>query len=322
MINSELIDALFTYNNKGSLTIDRGLVIANNVKVKTIGTANSVNSNYTPVTFVSANKNEYTINLKTNSADYDVTTTTNVLVSTHDSKNLSVHVLSAGNYTLSAATEVGNLRNEGTVATGTNNLTVDEFVNNGELQVKASVIGEIENNGKITVASDADNAGFTVSAGAGVIMINSGLSDVEAVLEAISVNPEQTVVYETSATVDADAIKTADAYAKINAISGNAVTLNQGALDQLKDIKTIITSGDITSQVNGTLDLTDLTLQVTTSANWSGNGNTVVNNATVVLDNSVTLTLNNIRVNGTVIAGNGAKISANGEDGFWNGKKN
>ena len=322
LINSELIDALFTYNNKGSLTIDRGLVIANNVKVKTIGTANSVNSNYTPVTFVSANKNEYTINLKTNSADYDVTTTTNVLVSMHDSKNLSVHVLSAGNYTLSAATEVGNLRNEGTVATGTNNLTVDEFVNNGELQVKASVIGEIENNGKITVANDASNAGFTVSAGAGVIMINSGLSDVEQVLEAISVNPEQTVVYETSATVDADAIKKADAFAKINAISGNAVTLNQGALDQLKDIKTIMTSGGIISQVNGTLDLTDLTLQVTATAAWNGSGNTVVNNATIVLNSSVTLTLNNIRVNGTVIAGNGAKISADGEDGFWNGKKN
>ena len=83
-----------------------------------------------------------------------------------------------------------------------------------------------------------------------------------------------------------------------------------------------MTSGGIISQVNGTLDLTDLTLQVTATAAWNGSGNTVVNNATIVLNSSVTLTLNNIRVNGTVIAGNGAKISADGEDGFWNGKKN
>lgn len=313
-IDSELIEALYTYNNKGSLQIDRGLVIDNDVKVKTIG---SQSGDHTPVTFVSANGTEYEIKLKTNSGDYS--TTSSVLQSTHSGNTLSVHVTTGATYTVSTATTVGNLRNDGTVViNASQTLTPTSFINNGTLTVNGTVKNTVTNNGTINIENAA--ASVTVNAGTGVI-------EVEEANKAANVTVlggTQTGIYTVS-TFSETTVKAGDAIAWINAIkvSGNAA-FDATVIAAMKDIKTVYATS--ASFVAGTYNMLGKTLALTGSSKsitGAGRTTTTVQNITILNTEAGNVTLTDIAATGIYAnaAGVNAKIIADGTSATWNGGK-
>lgn len=318
LINSELIDALFTYNNKGSLTIDRGLVIANDVKA----TMNSTSGNYAAIKFKSANGNEYVINLKTTSGGYDVTS--NVLTSTHNSATLSIHVTTGATYAVNVATTLGNLRNDGTLTIAANQtLTPTAMVNNGVITLNGQIATAIENNGIVNV--EAGTASVAINAGVGQI-------EVDAANKAASVavlGGTQTGIYTLA---DADAftaanIKAADAIAWVNAIkidNDGAAAFTADKLKEVKDINAVYAGS--ASFVAGTYDMSKVALVLSgSSKNIGGQG---VGTTTVTGINILNTTAGNVQLNGisatgtfTNAVGVSGKILADGTNAKWNGGK-
>lgn len=318
LINSELIDALFTYNNKGSLTIDRGLVIANDVKA----TMNSTSGNYAAIKFKSANGNEYVINLKTTSGGYDVAS--NVLTSTYNSATLSIHVTEGASYTVSSATTLGNLRNDGMLTIAANQtLTPTAMVNNGVITLNGQIATAIENNGIVNV--EAATASVAINAGVGQI-------EVDAANKAASVavlGGTQTGIYTLA---DANAftaanIKAADAIAWVNAIkidNDGAAAFTADKLKEVKDINAVYAGS--ASFVAGTYDMSKVALVLSgSSKNIGGQG---VGTTTVTGINILNTTVDNVQLNGisatgtfTNAAGVSGKILADGTNAKWNGGK-
>lgn len=314
-INSELIEALYTYNNKGSIKINTGLVIANDVKVTDIG---SQSGDYTPVTFASANGTVYKIDLKTNVGGYN-TTTLGVLQSTKSSNTLSVHVTASSTYTVSAETTVGNLRNDGTVTVeASQTLTPSSFVNNGTLDVSGTVKNTVTNNGTISIAAAA--ASVTVNAGTGVIEMAAAYAAANVTV----LGGTQTGIYSVDDFNETN-VKAADAIAWINAIKvTNTAQFNATVISAMKDIKTVYAPS--ASFVAGTYDMSGKTLALTGSSktiSGAGRTTTTVQNITILNTATVDVTLTDIAATGiyTNATGVTAKILANGTTATWNGGK-
>lgn len=317
-INSELIEALFTYNNKGTLKIDKALILDNDVKVKTIGTASG---DYTPVTFVTDNKNEYTIQLKTATGGSYDNSVTGVLKSVVATKTLSIHVSATGTLTVGADLTAGNIRNDGTVTVSeTISLTPTSFVNYGELNVAGTVANTVTNNGAINITEAA--ASVTVNAGKGSI----SLPKANAAASVTVSGGTQEGIYVLVAANDFTkaVIEAADKIAWINAVELNgSAAYSADILAAMKDIKTVYATGAsfpaaTVNMINKTLVLTG-----TVAKTISGNGlaTSIVQNITILNAGSSDVTLSNIAVSGIYanedkVTG---KILADGTTATWNG---
>lgn len=309
-INSELIDALFTYNNKGSLQITTALVVDNDLKVKEIGTTAN---GYTPVTFISQAGNEYEIQL---GSGYN--TANNILRSgVTAAKTTSIHVLSGATLSEPTNLTVGNIRNDGIVTVGTSlSLTPTTFVNNGTLNVVGTVSNTVTNNGVINIQSTT--ASVTVNGGTGTVILPEAYKTAT-----VSVNGgTQTGIYEVS-TFSAATVKAGDAISWINAIRYNGtVTLNAAVLAEMKDITTVYATGAAFAAGNYDMNAKKLALEGGSAKTISGAGvaTTVVTNVIIHNMDGGTVSLSNIAVSGIYQRATGAgKILADGENATWNG---
>ena len=157
VINSELIDALSLYNNKGTLTLVSALPIADDVTVA-VASGNKV-------TFTSANDKSYEITL---GAGYTVSENSVV------SAGKSIIVLKE--WTSGAETTTGNIIvYKNAVAEVAHTITANSFVNNGTLVAKANAlfVNGVTNNGTINLESSSVKY-LKVTAGNGTINLSKG----------------------------------------------------------------------------------------------------------------------------------------------------
>lgn len=331
-INGAMIDALFTYNNKGSLTINTALPIAKDVKIVNVDNANGV------VTFKSANNNEYEINLGTGY----VIGTTSVAVAAGETKTViindacttftnsgtieTLYVVAGKSLTTSAAVTVkGDVINDGTINVASSfGLTPASLVNRNELEVNAAVGNIIENNGTIEVKS---GAGITVNAGTGKIKIAESLVNANGTLNDVTVvvtgGTQEGIC---TGTLNKASVEKAEKVAWIKSMeqASSAVDFNAEVIGLMKNIKKIYAVG--ATFTAGTFDMSGKTLVMTgnSAKTISGAGiqGTTVNNVTILNAGNSDVTLDQIAANGdyTNAAGVSAKIKTNGTSATWNGK--
>lgn len=137
-INSALIDALSLYNNKGSLSLESALPIADDVTVSVAGTT---------VTFTSVNGKTYEITLA--DANYNIST------AYVESEGKSIHVLTS--WTAAADAVTGNVivyKNATATVSADVQFDATSFVNNGTLNAYGVFINEVTNNGTINVGKE------------------------------------------------------------------------------------------------------------------------------------------------------------------------
>lgn len=309
-INSDLIEALSKYNNKGSITINTALVIANDVKA-TIGAASA---GYTPVTFKSKNDVVYVVKLKTTGGGYTVAG--GVLTS---GNNKSVHVTS-GAFNITTNFTVGNLRNDGTINVTTGSLIPTSFVNNNVLNVTTQVNNTITNNGVINIL--AKTASATVNAGTGMITVayNNRTANVNVIggtQEGVCIG-----TFDAASVKEAEKIAWINAYRADNSGSIAVAAFNQAVLDEMKDIKTVYATG--ATFPAGVFDMDAKTLKLTgTLAGITGAGIATTTVSNIVIWNYTTsnVQLSEIAASGIYsgkVTGAG-KILANGTSATWNG---
>ena len=334
VINSELIEALSNYNNRGTLMIATAVPVAKDVTITNV----TDNTDSYIVTFESSTGVTYPIELETSSGGYVVTTGAAVSVAEDIEKTVIVNgdvtsVTNNGTIHTLYVTETGALHITSTVA-------VDAIVNDGLVEVEAGltaneidnrgtwdvygaeVVGGIENDGTVRVR----NAGaiLNVIAGNGYVKLPE---DYAAAV--VTANEEQIVIYQITGDFSKAKI---DAAAKlalgVDEVVGANLTIvaeegeNNITLDDLKKFTGIRVSGNITSNINGTMDFSGLTLRIYgVDSSWTGlSANyTIVNNVDIDVIEGCKLTLRNINANGTVTKGEGAKLVANGTTSFWNG---
>lgn len=304
-INSELIDALFTYNNKGSISITSALPIADDV---TVAIKDDV------VTFTSANKNAYVITLDAN----NYTINDGVLKSViKTNEYASIYVTKAGTWSANDGAIVGNINNYGTVKVPANvTLEAESFTNNSEaiIEVSGNIVNAVTNNGTIKVA--ATTAILTVDGGTGSIeMAGDKASDNVYVKSGT-----QAGIYATTLTVDN--IKKAEAYTWVNELDVTSekepVTFTADILKEIKDITTVHVKNVVFGI--GTFDMGGLTLNNKTAADITITGETktqtTVNNVVIKNASEKTVTLKNISANGTY-SGTAKKLAT--VNATWNG---
>ena len=309
-INSELIDALFTYNNKGSISITSALPIADDVTVAIEKDAMEKDV----VTFTSANKNAYVITLDAN----NYTINDGVLKSVIKTNEFaSIYVTKAGTWSANDGAIVGNINNYGTVKVPANvTLEAESFTNNSKaiIEVSGNIVNAVTNNGTIKVA--ATTAILTVDGGTGSIeMAGDKASDNVYVKSGT-----QAGIYATTLTVDN--IKKAEAYTWVNELDVTSekepVTFTADILKEIKDITTVHVKNVVFGI--GTFDMGGLTLNNKTAADITITGETktqtTVNNVVIKNASEKTVTLKNISANGTY-SGTAKKLAT--VNATWNG---
>lgn len=324
-INSTLIDALFSYNNKGKLKINTALPIAKDVKITNIAAKD--------VTFKSAAGKEFVISLGT---DYEVATTS-ANVTTGTTKTViingacttftnagtikTLYVVAGNSLTINAEAAVqGNVINDGTV-TVSNDFTPGSLVNsNGAtLEVKAKIVNTVENNGTMTIVGN--DAEVVVNAGTGTIKM---ASTVTAGSKVFVTGGVQEGIYGLAA-LDKTNIEAGEKLAWVNAVETTAAEFSAEVLAAMVDIKKVYATG-ATFGV-GEFDMVGKTLVLigTAAKTISGNGltTTTVKNFTIVNAGNSNVTLSTINASGTFTnaADVTGKILADGTDAKWNGNK-
>lgn len=304
-INSELIDALFTYNNKGTITINSALPIADDVTVELDGTY--------AVKFTSANENTYVITLGTNYSTAD-----GILKSVIKSNEFaSVYVTKDGAWAPANGTIVGNINNYGTVTVAADvTLEAESFANNSKatIEVSGNIVNAVTNNGKITIG--ASTAVLSVNAGTGSIeMAEANASDNIYVTAA-----EHTGIFVATELTKAK-VKAAEAYSWVNELDVTAVSeveFTEEVLAEIKDI-TAVHVNNVKFDM-GTFDMGGLTLCMDASAAMTITGKTktqtTVNNVVINNETKNVVTLINIAANGTY-TGTAKKLATNAAT--WNG---
>ena len=304
-INSELIDALFTYNNKGTITINSALPIADDVTVELDGTY--------AVKFTSANENTYVITLGTNYSTAD-----GILKSVIKSNEFaSVYVTKDGAWAPANGTIVGNINNYGTVTVAADvTLEAESFANNSKatIEVSGNIVNAVTNNGKITIG--ASTAVLSVNAGTGSIeMAEDNASDNIYVTAA-----EHTGIFVATELTKAK-VKAAEAYSWVNELDVTAVSeveFTEEVLAEIKDI-TAVHVNNVKFDM-GTFDMGGLTLCMDASAAMTITGKTktqtTVNNVVINNETKNVVTLINIAANGTY-TGTAKKLATNAAT--WNG---
>ena len=304
-INSELIDALFTYNNKGTITINSALPIADDVTVELDGTY--------AVKFTSANENTYVITLGTNYSTAD-----GILKSVIKSNEFaSVYVTKDGAWTPEDGTIVGNINNYGPVTVAADvTLEAESFANNSKatIEVSGNIVNAVTNNGKITIG--ASTAVLSVNAGTGSIeMAEANASDNIYVTAA-----EHTGIFVATELTKAK-VKAAEAYSWVNELDVTAVSeveFTEEVLAEIKDI-TAVHVNNVKFDM-GTFDMGGLTLCMDASAAMTITGKTktqtTVNNVVINNETKNVVTLINIAANGTY-TGTAKKLATNAAT--WNG---
>lgn len=323
VINTELIDALSIYNNKGTLTINTALPIATDVTIAEISS--------TKVTFSSANGKSYTITL---GANYIINDGTGITVNMDETKTVivnntensltnngtikSLYVMSDKELTTSADVEnIDNIINYGTL-TVNHAIECTSILNKRLMNVSALVSSNITNNGTINIKNSG--AGVQVSAGEGSIVVPAAYDGAS-----ILVTGTQTMVYDLGSDDLSDAAITGAETSghSFNVVkTSGKVTLTNEVVNAFESIDTIEASGNIIeSKENATIDLTGLTIILSGSPTWTGNSSsaTTVENAKIEVAANQTLTLTSIAVKGVATLGANAKIVADGTFSTWNG---
>ena len=305
VINSELIEALSTYNHKGSMSITSVFPIADDVTVAY--KKNSV------VTFTSNNGVSYDITLGN---DYKVTE--NAIV------GKSVHVIKSWNADNTIYENV--IVYEGAVATiGNIQFEAASFVNNGTLNVNNSnVINAVTNNGIIYVIAPEN---LIVNAGNGEIIASAASHTTETALAKLNnvyvTGGTQVGTYDaTSASNVTNAVADAEVFSWISDFKYNgSLAFSQEILDEVEDITTFHITG--ASFPGKTLDMAGLTLcmEGTSSMTISGvhKSQSIVNNVNIYNATGEQINLVTIAANGTYNkVENGGEIYANGTTATWN----
>lgn len=333
VINSALINALATdnQNDGGAFTIQTVVPISNDVKVKAVSG--------TKVTFVSNTNKEYDITLKdavtdNNSAEnkYAIIDGTDVPSAYNENtvaivtgtqsisaaKLKSLHVIeTSGIATLSSALVAGNIRVDGTLTTGSNDVTADEIYNSGTINVSKTITGTVSNNGVID--AKAAVASVTVTDGMGKVLINESVATNGV---KIGSSATQEVVYVCTSALATTQIEAAAALSAVNAIQAKGTTtLVADDIAKLANIKKIIIDSAINTQATATFNMTGITVELTKTATWTGTNvaQTIVQGVHINLG-SYQLNLNNIAVNGTSEnTADTSKIVADGISATWNG---
>lgn len=292
-INSELIDALFTYNNKGTILIKRGLPISADVKV-TLG--NEVN-NVLDVTFESANGNKYVVKLSTADGyekDGDILKSKDA-----DGKTISVCVPAEKTWTVSAAVEAGNICNYGTIEAG-EAITADALVNNGTITIEATA------------------ANIAVTGGTGVI----SMDEANAAATVVVTGGTQEGIYVLSASAfDKTAVAAAEAIEWVNSIQKDAeVAFSAEVVEAMENIKTVhATSATFAA---GEFDMTGKTVALTGASmviKGAGKNLTTVENLTIVNGDATNgVELQTITATGTYTTAGTGKITT-AATATWNG---
>lgn len=332
VINSALINALATDNQNegGAFTIETVVPISNDVKVEAV--------DGTKVTFVSNTNKKYDITLKGAVTDNGSAETKYAIIDNTDvpsdfnentvaivtgtqsigaTKLKSLHVSASGNATLTAALVAGNIRVDGTLTTGSNDVTADEIYNSGTINVSKAITGTVSNNGVID--AKAAVASVTVTDGMGKVLINESVATNGV---KIGSSATQEVVYVCTSALATTQIEAAAALSAVNAIQAKgATTLVADDIAKLANIKKIIIDSAINTLATATFNMTGITVELTKAATWTGTNvaQTIVQGVHINLG-SYQLNLNNIAVNGTSEnTADTGKIVADGISATWNG---
>lgn len=302
-INSELINALADYTYRGSISIDKSLVIANDVKVSNV-TGNKVE-------FTSNTGLKYAITL---GEGYSVND--GIVIST----GKSVHVKSGSTWNVPATTTIGNIRNDGTMNVGTR-LTATTLVNNNILNLNASanIINAFTNNAIVWVNNQ--NAIATIGAGIGNIHINSSVQTASNLtIKYVIVTGGNQIGHFHAAVADVASVENAEKISWVKEFHTTA-SVNFATTDLLSkvvDINTIHLAGASFNDVK-TFDMKNVTL------NFGSNNVTITGTSvsqTIVenlkIKNTGRVVFQDIAASGSQ-TGSG-ELYADGITATWNGE--
>lgn len=301
-INSELINALADKQVKGSIKINKPLVIANDVQVTAINTTDR------KVTFKSNTNKSYVIELGT---DYTVNATY------VQSANLSLHV--KGTHSISSEATFGNIRNAGTLTVNAK-LTATTFdnVKRANLNVSANIVNPVTNNGTINV-TNATTAMLTVKGGTGTISIDYA-ADLKTPYVTVKGGTQTGIVKTTS--IDKTVVKTSDAISWVNALgltTGDFKPTSE-IMAEFKDINRVELTADVVfGNESDTLSMNDVALVMKTANSdiyGESVSQTIITDLNIIDENDESVvTLTNIDAWGEAAA----NLYADGITAKWNG---
>lgn len=304
-INAELIDALNEYTYRGSLSIEKALVIANDVKVTAI--------DGDKVTFYNpASRKSYPITLG------EGYTIENGVVTSEEN---SVHVMSGATWTVPASTVIGNIRNDGTMNVGTK-LTATTLANNGTLNLNAgaNIINKFANNATIWV--NDEDAIATIGEGNGNIKIQSSTqTSANITIKYVVVAGGNQIGHFYAANANVASVENAEKIAWVKEFHvENAVVdfTTTDLISKVVDINTIHLMGATFNDVK-TFDMKNVMLNFGSNAveiTGTSVSQTTVKNMNIVANGRVVLT--DIAALGS-FSGYG-EIYADGVTATWNGE--
>lgn len=315
-INAELIKALSKHTYDGSITINKALVIANDVMVT------GVNAN--TVTFTTS---DWTISypITLGATEYDVTTTSGVVIS----KDKSVHVRSGATWDVPATFTTGNVRNDGTMNVGTK-LTVTTLVNNGILNANAScnIINKFMNNGTIEVN---DCGAILTSEGYGKIQVSSSVTDSNSFKYVVDAGGNQTGIYVQESTLPTaatgltalqTAVVNAEKIAWVDQMTYNEVVdfKANDLVSKVVDITTLNIAGATFKDVKE-FDMKNIVLNFGSrkvTIEGTALSQSIVKNVTIKSARGGRVELNNIAASGTFTGA--GELYADGVNATWNGE--
>lgn len=319
-LNAEIIKALSTYNNKGTLTLNTALIIDNDVKV--VGISGN------DVTFAAGDA-QYTITL--NAPSYIVDSESDEDGTSVKSEAGSLHVVDYI-YMHNDETIYNNVYvNEGGHLSVATELDVENLVNYGVIMASATIDGEIINNNYISI--EGANVELKIVAGEGYI--NGNESILTSKVTVIGGNQQGTYI-------SSEGFKYAEEIAelswvnKFNTQNNSNVILTNDIINSLPNITTYIISGLNFNEAS--VDLTGKTIEV--AANFStdeqkevvitGNGtyHTTVTGLNIVnkmTDPTLDVKLSNVKATGTYVVGTVEDVTYGklytSDTATWNGKK-
>ncbi len=287
-INSELIDALSSYNNSGSLTLTTALPIANDV------TITAIDGN--EVTFKSKNNNSFDITF--NGGNYGVDA--NYVVSNGKSVHVKSGTWAPAQYANDAS--IGNvLIYSGATATldvANNKKLTASIVNKGTLNVQGGkFVNGIENNGTINLTGTVQQ--LNVNAGNGKIVAEKSYASNDVT---VTGGATQNGVYVASAfdkydVTDAEKLTWVTTFKYTSAVSLTEESWTEIAA-QIVDIKKY--EIDNWTFAEGTYDMKGITTIVNGGGITGGNVDfTVVSNWTLNNSSNTATTITNITIDGT-----------------------
>lgn len=310
-IDAEIIKALNTYNNKGSLTLSKALIIDNDVKVVAVDGQN--------VTFAAGDV-QYTITLADNTA---YTVNENIVKSTAG----SLHVF-FNNYIHNDETIYKNVSVDSPLAilNVISELDAEALMNNGHINAAYTIDGEITNNGNIFI--NEDNVELKIIAGEGNIYGTEKLFTSEVTI----IGGTQTGRYMSTETQDG--FKFVAEVAKLKWVSiydtqyAPNTVLTNAIINQLSNITTYAITGLNFSEPS--VDLAGKTIYVQPGSGEiiiTGNGtyHTKLTNLNIVNKTTRDVKLSNVNATGTYDKGTNPDIVYGelytSDTATWNGKK-